>query len=239
VTRLKKLLAMYVPSPRTQLIDTPVVRGEGQGEGASPGKSRAPHPDPLPTQPKEQIDDVWGEGTRSCDHRCKRERCSAEMALAASKRRRLGLSLLEVMLAIAILGGALSVIGELIRIGGRNAEVARDTSTAQRLCETKMAEIAAGLILPEAVTSTPVEDYCEQDEWLYSIQIEQVNSEGMIAVWVTVEQNSAVVSRPVSFTLVRWMMDPEVALANQSATSSQTTSPSTGSQGSTTTGQGS
>ena len=78
---LKKFLEMYVPSPRTQLIDTPVVRGEGQGEGASPENSQAPHPDPLPTRPKEQIDDVWGEGTRSCDHRCKRETCSVEMAL--------------------------------------------------------------------------------------------------------------------------------------------------------------
>ena len=134
---------------------------------------------------------------------------------AASHHCRRGLSLLEVMLAIAILGGALAVIGELIRIGARNAEAARDTATAQRLCETKMAEIAAGLLLPEPVTSAPVEDYCQPDEWLYSVQVEQVNSEGMIAVWVTVEQNPSVVSRPVSFTLVRWMMDPQVALMNQ------------------------
>ena len=28
------------------------------------------------------MDHVWGEGTRSCDHRCKRETCSVEMALA-------------------------------------------------------------------------------------------------------------------------------------------------------------
>ena len=59
---------------------------------------------------------------------------------------RKGLTLLEVLLALAILGGALAVIGELSRIAARNAEQARDLSTAQRLCENKMAEIAAEIV---------------------------------------------------------------------------------------------
>ena len=63
-----------------------------------------------------------------------------------------GLSLLEVMLALAILGGALAVIGELTRLGARSAETARDLTRAQRYCENKMAEVSAGLVTPQAIT---------------------------------------------------------------------------------------
>ncbi|MFV1964353.1 MAG: prepilin-type N-terminal cleavage/methylation domain-containing protein [Pirellulaceae bacterium] len=122
-----------------------------------------------------------------------------------------GLSLLEVMLAIAIFGGALGVIGELVRIGSRNAEMARDLTTAQLLCETKMAEISAGLIPPEVVTSAPIEEWGEQDAWYYSIQVDPVDQQGMLSIWVVVEQNSAIYSRPVSYQLTRWMIDPKRA----------------------------
>jgi type II secretion system protein I len=121
------------------------------------------------------------------------------------------LSLLEVMLAIAILGGALAVIGELVRIGSRNAEAARDLTTAQLLCESKMAEISAGLIPPQVVTSAPIEELGEQNTWYYSVQVDQVDQQGMLAVWVIVEQSPEIYSRPVSFRLARWMIDPELA----------------------------
>ena len=64
---------------------------------------------------------------------------------------RTGLSLLEVMLALAILGGALAAIGELMRIGARNAEKARDLTTAQMICESTMAEIQLGFIAMQSV----------------------------------------------------------------------------------------
>ena len=53
---------------------------------------------------------------------------------------RRGLSLLEVMLAIAILGGSIAVIGELIRVGTISAAKTRDLTTAQILCESTLAE---------------------------------------------------------------------------------------------------
>ena len=67
-------------------------------------------------------------------------------------RVRSGLSLLEVILSIAILGMALIVIGELIRIGFRSATSARVRSEAQMACDTKMSEIVAG-VLPLESTS--------------------------------------------------------------------------------------
>ena len=148
----------------------------------------------------------------------------------ASWRTASGLSLLEVMLSLAILGGALALVGELVRLGARNAEAARDLATAQRLCESKMAELAAGLEMAQAVSSVPLEEMGEQEEWLYSIQVEQIEQEGMLAVWVIVEQNSTLFPRPVSFSLVRWMIDPEAQVLEESTQSSGTTSSATSTQ---------
>ena len=121
-----------------------------------------------------------------------------------------GLTLLEVLLALAILGGALVAIGELMRLGVRNAEIARDVTTAQILCETIMSRIGAGLIPPQALVQSPVEDVQYQQEWTYSISVEQIDQEGLINVWVSVEQRPELAARPASFRLARWMIDPTV-----------------------------
>lgn len=126
-------------------------------------------------------------------------------------RRRDGLSLLEVMLALAILGGAIAVVGELMRFGMRNAEAARDLSTAQVLCEAKINEIAAGLLPPQSIADTPIEEIANLDAaglWLYSVDVQQVDQQGLIAVTVTVFQDPNLKMRPVDFSLARWMIDP-------------------------------
>ncbi len=127
-------------------------------------------------------------------------------------RPRAGLSLLEVLLALAILGGSLAAIGELMRIGARSAAASRDQTTAQILAETVMSQIGAGLIPPEAVTSAQVDDPLYQYEWSYSIVVEQIDQAGLIAVWVTVAQDPQVAARPASYSLARWMIDPEALL---------------------------
>jgi len=45
-----------------------------------------------------------------------------------------GFSLLEVILSLAILGGAIAVLGEAARLALRNAEFTRDMARAQLLC---------------------------------------------------------------------------------------------------------
>ncbi|HUG67466.1 MAG TPA: prepilin-type N-terminal cleavage/methylation domain-containing protein [Pirellulaceae bacterium] len=124
---------------------------------------------------------------------------------------RSGLSLLEVMLALAILGGALAVIGELMRIGARNAEIARDLTTAQLICESTMAEVQLGFLPLQTVGPVEVSDLQYQLDWLYTITVQPIDQEGLTSVWVHIEQNPAVYSRPVSFTVTRWMIDPSVA----------------------------
>ena len=54
---------------------------------------------------------------------------------SADRIHRRGLSLLEVIIALAILGLGLATIGELIRIGTDSAKRARQQTTAQLLCQ--------------------------------------------------------------------------------------------------------
>ena len=69
-------------------------------------------------------------------------------------RNRRGLSLLEVILAIAILGGSMAVIFELVRIGVISAIETRVRSEANILCDAKMAEVSAGVIELKPIAAT-------------------------------------------------------------------------------------
>jgi hypothetical protein len=129
------------------------------------------------------------------------------------------------MLALAILGLSLATIGELMRIGSRNAEMARDLSTAQILCETKVSEILTGMLPPVATSAAPIVDIGSGNDWLYTVETQQVGQEGLLSIRVVVEQNPDLVSRPVSFALVRWIIDPNSQLST-GTTSSSTTSTS-------------
>jgi prepilin-type N-terminal cleavage/methylation domain-containing protein len=121
-----------------------------------------------------------------------------------------GLTLLEVILAIAILGGALAVIGELIRIGSRAAASARDLTTAQLYAETKLNSLAAGIEEPTAISAAPLDD---SGEWIYFVEPQEADEAGMIAVRVTVMQSPDQVAQPVTFSLSRWILDPAVVEA--------------------------
>jgi hypothetical protein len=126
------------------------------------------------------------------------------------------------MLALAILGGALAAIGELMRIGTRNAEMARDLTTAQLLCESTMAEIQLGFLAMQSVGPIPVTDLQYQQEWLYTITLQPIDQEGLTSVWVRIEQNPEVFSRPVSFAATRWMIDPSVVSLTDESTETTT-----------------
>ncbi|MGQ9575076.1 MAG: prepilin-type N-terminal cleavage/methylation domain-containing protein [Thermoguttaceae bacterium] len=128
---------------------------------------------------------------------------------------RRGFSLLEVILALAILTGALAVLGELVRGGLESARIARDTTCALLLCESKMAEITSGMLWPEPAQNVPLSEVIDptQPAWLYSVEPYQIDQQGLIAVRVTVSQDLPPQMNPVSCSLVRWLIDPGVDLA--------------------------
>ncbi len=117
-----------------------------------------------------------------------------------------GLSLLEVLLAIAILGGAMIVISQLLSLGYRSAIEARLRTESALLCDTKMAEVAAGIIPLSGTSGETIE---ENPNWNYSVSVENASQVGLLSVTVTVTQNNIGNQTPVSLSIVRLMPDPD------------------------------
>ena len=122
---------------------------------------------------------------------------------------RRGLSLLEVILAVAILAVSLAVLAELVRIGSRASSQARDLTQAQLLCDSIMTEVVVGSIPPDPVSGVELPS---NPEWLYSIKLERTDDEDLVALQVTVVQNLAARKRPAQFSLIRWITDPGVEI---------------------------
>lgn len=121
------------------------------------------------------------------------------------RRRRVqrpGLSLLEAMFAIAILGLSLAAIGRLVQIGFRAAGRASQMSQAQMLCDAKMAEVAAGALPLAASSGTPCP---EAPGWQYSIELQPAQQIGLLVVKVTVQYSGG--TSP-GFSIVRFVPDP-------------------------------
>jgi len=143
------------------------------------------------------------------------------------KESRHGFSLLEVILALAILTGAIVTLGEVARMAIQNAQIARDATQAQLLCESKLAEITAGITPPDPVSNAELESSVGDESvsgilgegeigWLYSISVDYTDEPGIVAVCVTVAQDLPPEKRPVQFSLVRWMPDPGVVTSEGS-----------------------
>lgn len=140
--------------------------------------------------------------------------------------RRSAFTLFEVILALAILVGAMAVLGELVRGGLISARRAHDLSRATLICEAKVAQLVAGIQAPDAVSGVAVEDDYS-GEWIYSIEASDTASPELLAVRVTVQRNLPAERNPVSCSLVRWIKSPYAATSTSSSNS--TTSSSGGS----------
>lgn len=132
-----------------------------------------------------------------------------------SKSRR-GLTLLEALVSVAILGASMTALGVLISVGSRAAENAREGTTAQIICESIMSEVTAGSI-PAAAAGPLV--YDPEGIWYYTIDVQPVQTVPLplLEVHVVVEEGFAQGRQPISFELVRWMPDPTVELPTDAA----------------------
>ncbi|MCA9267984.1 MAG: prepilin-type N-terminal cleavage/methylation domain-containing protein [Planctomycetales bacterium] len=129
---------------------------------------------------------------------------------------RRGLSLLEVILALAILAISMAAIGELIRMGTRAARQAEDLTRAQILCESKLSEIVAGVQTADPVSRL---GFPAEPGWYYSVDLAPTDDQGVMALTVLVETNIDA-PRPTAFSLTRWIPDPGIELADSQGQSS-------------------
>lgn len=114
-------------------------------------------------------------------------------------------SLLETLLALVIFVGSVAVISGLLSLGVRGSFEARRMSKAALLCESKLAEVVAGIEPAESVSQVTFED---EPGWVWSLEVIDGPVEGLLTVEVTVEQVDETLF-PVSLRLTRWMRDPE------------------------------
>ncbi len=124
--------------------------------------------------------------------------------MIATRRKQNGFSLLEVILSIAILGGSMVVIGHGFFQGYRSVRSARLVGTGNRLADSAMAELAAGVIEPRTVGTQAIPF---EDGWQYSVAIESADVPGLLTAIVTVQNTES--RPPISVSITRLVIDPD------------------------------
>lgn len=133
-------------------------------------------------------------------------------------RRRCGFSLLEILLALAILGGALAILSTIAETGTSAAREARDLSMARLLCQSKLSEVlldATAGISPQSELSVPMEslDSGSTTAFNYSLEVQPAAMDGLLAIRVTVTaENPNGGPALATYALTRWLIDPTLGL---------------------------
>jgi type II secretion system protein I len=125
-------------------------------------------------------------------------------ALSTQHSRRRGLSLLEVLIALAIFLMSLVAVGRLIDLGTSNARDVQWLGQASAIARSRMAEVTAG-VLP--LVSQP-DTGCEEDpDWNWSMNAEAADAPGLVRVRVVVSRQRPDGSRFES-VLNQLVLDP-------------------------------
>lgn len=164
-------------------------------------------------------------------------------------RRRRGLSLLEVLTALAIFLLSVVAISQMVDGASQIALRAQRTTRAGLYAESKMSEVVAGIVPLQNVFEQPLEEggpgwYCtiqvEPESWT-QVDVDGQQVAGLNLVSVTVGfRGGGRLTSDVEQTLTRVVLDPQlrVPAADPTIEGTAGNSSSTGSGGGTSTGSG-
>ncbi|MEY4565690.1 MAG: hypothetical protein RLY14_660 [Planctomycetota bacterium] len=146
--------------------------------------------------------------------------------LTIYKKTRSALSLLEVVLALAILGAAGAMLAQSMQVATDAGLQARDQAVAELLAESKMSEVIAGAFPPNQSTDwMPVVTTVDPGKWYFRIQSQPALVQGMLMIQVQITDDPQMQKeRPLQFILTRWMIDPSLGLDTPPEDDSSTTS---------------
>jgi general secretion pathway protein I len=133
-----------------------------------------------------------------------------------SMTRRSGITLLEVLVSMAIFLIAFAGITQLMDIASTNALDAMLQSDATRLAQSKLAEVEAGVITPDASSSGTFD---LEAGWEWNLESMQSNVPNVSIVTVTVKRQSG---RQIEFKLSQMLFD-----SRQMGNSSEVVKPTT------------
>jgi general secretion pathway protein I len=138
-----------------------------------------------------------------------------------------GITLIEVLVALAIFLLALGAIARLIDVGSDNATDAVNQSDAVRLAQSKLAEVEAGVIPADSGSNGTFDT---EPGWTWQVVADQTGIPNLFSVSVTVTRDSG---RQSTVVLTQMVMDPKVMgkpgeIPKPTTSSSGTTTGTTG-----------
>lgn len=139
------------------------------------------------------------------------------------RRGRTGFSLLEMILALAILGSSLAILAQIASTGVDAAREARALATARMICQSKLNEqllnIESGLS-PATIIEAPTEsfDSASTETYVYSVEIMPGQIDGLLSLRVTVLARAGDGTEQLAgYALDRWVIDPAMGLEEAEA----------------------
>lgn len=129
---------------------------------------------------------------------------------------RRGITLFEVMLALAIFLGAFAAIGQVIDLGRQASVEGQLENEAVLRAQTKLAEVIAGVEPMTALQAQPFED---DPNWTWSLTMGDAPHVDVLGLTITVEHNRPNGTVDAAFVLTRFVRDPQLfidAAANAS-----------------------
>jgi hypothetical protein len=140
----------------------------------------------------------------------------------ASARRRPGLSLLEVLLALTILLMSLAAISQLVDFGSDRGVEARLHSLGTRLAVGKLAEVEAGVV---PLDSTGGGTFDNDPEWSWTVEPQPQDVPNVYQVTVKVSRDLR--GRPFEVSITQFVFDPNMMGTAAPAQKADTSSSST------------
>lgn len=140
-----------------------------------------------------------------------------------NRTHRAGFSLLEILLALSILGGSLAVLSQIAEIGTSAAREARGLATCRILCQAKLTEVlldATAGISPPSMFDAPLEsfDSASITSYRHTIEVQQGSMDGLLSVRVTVQAVDPDSDNAIAtVSLTRWLVDPTLGLEQAEA----------------------
>mgnify|MGYP001557105615 FL=1 len=139
------------------------------------------------------------------------------------RKARKAFSLLEMILALAILGSSLAILAQIASSGVDAAREARALVTARMICQNKLSELLLNIEAgqtPTAIVEAPAEsfDSASTETFLYSVEITPGQLDGLLSLRVTVEARGGDGTEKLAiFALDRWIIDPALMLEEAEA----------------------
>ena len=140
-----------------------------------------------------------------------------------TNQKRSAFSLLEMVLALSILGASLAILAQIASTGTSAAREARALSTARVICQGKLNELLLNVEAgqtPTPVVTAETESFASTstETYAYSIEISPGAMDGLLSARVTVQAFGGDGTLPLAtYALDRWLIDPALGLVESEA----------------------